>query len=242
MKRRPGGILERMTRYRIHRTRPAPLTRRTEEDQGTRTRLLEVAGQLFGEKGLERTTGKEICERAGTNTAAINYYFGGMEGLYAAVLEEAHHRFVPYASAAAAVAGKSDAQAQLEALLGLLVRALTGPASTSWALRVLGREIVAPSPSLEALREKEFLPKSRILRAIVSKLTGLPEDHPTVARGCISVLAPCFVLLLFDRPTLKRVFPKLSLTPHDADALVRHLVQYAVAGLSAVANEARKER
>ena len=31
---------------------------------------------------------------AGTNAAAINYHFGGIEGLYAAVLCEAHRRLI----------------------------------------------------------------------------------------------------------------------------------------------------
>jgi len=221
--------------------RPAVPPKREEDDQGTRRRLLETAGQVFAEKGFDRATGKEICERAGTNTAAVNYYFGGMDGLYAAVLHEAHSRFVTLDALSAAVAGKADARAKLEAILGLIIRTLTGPLVSSWALRVLGREIIAPSSALDVLREKEFLPKTRILRAIVGELMGLPEEHPAVARGCVSVMAPCFMLLLFDRRTLKRAFPTLGVTPEDAPALVRHLVQFALAGLSAVARDAREK-
>ena len=221
--------------------RPAVPPKREEDDQGTRQRLLETAGQVFAEKGFDRATGKEICERAGTNTAAVNYYFGGMDGLYAAVLHEAHSRFVTLDALSAAVAGKADARAKLEAILGLIIRTLTGPLVSSWALRVLGREIIAPSSALDVLREKEFLPKTRILRAIVGELMGLPEEHPAVARGCVSVMAPCFMLLLFDRRTLKRAFPTLGVAPEDAPALVRHLVQFALAGLSAVARDAREK-
>src|SRR5579871_1957766 len=85
------------------------------EDKTTRQRLLEVAGQVFAEKGFDRTTGKEICERAGINTAAVNYYFGGIDKLYAAVVEEAHSRFLTFAAAKAAIADKVDARAKLEA-------------------------------------------------------------------------------------------------------------------------------
>jgi hypothetical protein len=54
-------------------------------------------------------------------------------------------------------------------------------------------------------------------------------------------MAPAFLLLLFDRRTLKRAFPKLGLTAEDGSALVRHLVQFALAGLSAVADEAGQD-
>jgi AcrR family transcriptional regulator len=211
-----------------------------EEEQSTRRKLLETAGEVFAEKGFDRATGKEICERAGTNTAAVNYYFGGMEGLYAAVLWEAHSRLVTFDAISTAIAGKADARAKLEAILGLVVQALTGPVSSSWVLRVLGREIIAPSPAFDLLREKEFLPKTRILRGLVGELMGLPTDHPAVARGCISIVAPALLLLIFDRRTLKRGFPSLGLASEDSADLVRHMVQYALAGLAAVAADAQQ--
>src|SRR5437867_4556237 len=134
-----------MTREISSRSRPARRRRRANDRQDTPGQLLEAAGHVFAEKGFDRATGKEICERAGTNTAAINYYFGGMEGLYAAVLEEANGRLFTLEMVSAAVAGKPDAKSKLEALLGLIVGTLAGPVSSSWVLRVIGREIVAPS-------------------------------------------------------------------------------------------------
>ena len=84
-----------------------------EDRQRTQLQLLEAAGQEFAERGFDRTTAKEICERAGVNTAAVNYYFGGIEGLHAAVLEEARNRLFSADAISAAVVGKSDAKAKL---------------------------------------------------------------------------------------------------------------------------------
>jgi len=206
----------------------------------TRQRLLEVAGEVFAEKGFAAATGKEICQRAQANSAAVNYHFGSIEGLYRAALEEANRRLVSLDAVAAAVAGQSDAQAKLRALIGLLVRTLTGPASTSWAMRLIGREVVAPSPALDALRERELLPKMRILRGIVSELMRLPADHPAVARGSANVMAPCFLLLVCDRRTLKRMFPHFGFSSDDAELIIEHMVQFALAGLRTVAKTARK--
>src|ERR1700679_1016390 len=90
-----------MKRTGYGRTRSSSRAQR--DDQTTRERLLEVAGQVFAEKGFDRTTGKEICELAGINTAAVNYYYGGIEGLYAAVVQEANSRFVTFGEAAGAI-------------------------------------------------------------------------------------------------------------------------------------------
>jgi AcrR family transcriptional regulator len=221
-----------------YRTGSAP-PRREEAEQTTRQRLLEVAGQVFAEQGFDRATGKEICERAGTNTAAVNYYFGGIDGLYVAVIREARNRLISTEAVLAAVAGKADARSKLEAILELLARAVTGTAATSWAPRIFFREIVAPTAAFDEM-EKESLIRVRILRGIVSELTGLPEDHPAVARGCVSVIGACFPLLLFDRRMFRRMFPSLSLTPRDASTLARHLLQFALAGLDAISRDARR--
>jgi len=212
-----------------------------QDRQSTQLQLLEAAGQEFAEKGFDRTTAKEICERAGTNTAAVNYYFGGIEGLQAAVLEEARNRLFSVDAISAAVAGKKDAKTKLEAALTVVVRALTGPLSSSWVLRVLGREMVAPSLSMADMKDKVILPRARLLQQFIGELMKLPEDHPAVARGCISVMAPICMLIVADRRHLTRALPAFALKPDEAPALVRHMLQYALAGLEAVAREARKE-
>jgi TetR/AcrR family transcriptional regulator, regulator of cefoperazone and chloramphenicol sensitivity len=222
-------------RGRLGSSKPA------EDRQKTRLQLLEAAGQEFAERGFDRTTAKEICERAGTNTAAVNYYFGGIEGLHVAVLEEARNRLFSADAIAAAVAGKSDPKAKLEAILDLVAEALTGPLSSSWEFRVLGRELVAPSPAMLETKDKVILPRARLLRQFIAELMKLPEDHPAVARGCVSLMAPICMLILADRRHLARALPALKLGPDDAGALARHMFRYALAGLEAVARDARKE-
>ena len=208
-----------------------------EDRQTTQLQLLEAAGQEFAEKGFERTTAKEICERAGTNTAAVNYYFGGIEGLHAAVLEEARNRLFSADAVSKAVAGKSDPKAKLEAVLDVVARALTGPLSSSWVFRVLGRELVSPSSMLET-KEKVILPRARQLRQFIAELMKLPEDHPAVARGCVSLMAPICMLILADRDHLARALPAMGLKPDDAPAIARHMFRYALAGMEAVARDA----
>src|ERR1700722_18417882 len=105
--------------------------------QSTREHLLETAGQVFCEKGFAGATGKEICERSGANAAAVVYHFGGMDNLYSAVLQEARNRLAPSEALAAAVAQQTDPKAKLAAFIGLLVRVLSGPVSSTWAARLL---------------------------------------------------------------------------------------------------------
>jgi AcrR family transcriptional regulator len=211
------------------------------EKSDRRSDLLEAAGQIFAEKGFDRATGKEICERAEVNSAAINYYFGGMDKLHVAVLEEANRRFLSVETLSEALAGRTDPDEKLRVVITLAVEKLTSPMSSAWAFAVLGREIVAPSAAMAVLREAEIVPKSRIFRGIVAELMDLDPDHPAVARACLNLVAPLLVLVLMDRRTLKRVVPALGLSRAGAPRLAHHMFLYAMAGIEATAR-AESER
>lgn len=55
--------------------------------ENTRDRLIKVAMEMFAEHGYDKTSVRELAKLADANIAAINYHFGGKEGLYQAVLE-----------------------------------------------------------------------------------------------------------------------------------------------------------
>jgi AcrR family transcriptional regulator len=56
----------------------------------TRAELLAVATEVFAESGYSGARVDEIAERTRTTKRMIYYYFGGKEGLYMAVLENAY--------------------------------------------------------------------------------------------------------------------------------------------------------
>jgi AcrR family transcriptional regulator len=51
------------------------------QESGTRGQLLKSACKVFAEKGYREATIAEICEKAGANIAAVNYYFRDKESL-----------------------------------------------------------------------------------------------------------------------------------------------------------------
>ncbi len=190
---------------------------------------------MFAEKGFSGATGKEICERSGANAAAVVYHFGGMENLYRDCLQEARSRLAPSEALAAAVAGETDARAKLTAFIGLMVRVLSGPTSSTWAARLISREMVSPSAIFDEIRNKEMRARKSILEAIVAELTGLPREHPTVARACINIMAPFGILLLVSSPRIEKAFPVLSFGPESVEETTRHMVRFALGGLAALA-------
>ncbi len=201
----------------------------------TRRALLESAGEVFAEHGHAKATSKEICERAGANIAAVNYHFGSKDGLYAAVLQEAHARLVSIESMAATASSNVDARQKLRMFLSQIVRQLTSGGRSGWELRVLSREILSRSSMMSGLVEKQIAPKAQLLRGIVAEVMKLPPDHPAVSRSIVNIMGPVLMLLVTDRTIQKKVAPHLEL---DEEAMTEHFVTYALGGLEAVARKA----
>jgi len=53
----------------------------------TKTRLLDAAETLFADHGIAETSLRDITAHAEANLAAVNYHFGGKDGLLAAVFD-----------------------------------------------------------------------------------------------------------------------------------------------------------
>lgn len=205
-----------------------------EHKAGARARLLEAAGQVFAEQGFEAATGKEIAERAGVNAAGVNYHFGSLEGLCAAVLAAARDRLVTSEAFAEIAARPEPPEEKLRALIRLVVGAIrTG--RSGWALRLLGREVTAPSPVGLGLLISTVRPRVRLLRSLVGQIIDRPEDDPEVALACISIVAPLQLLLIADRKIIHGLHPALNLPAMDEDALVDHFFGFAMAGLARIA-------
>ena len=57
-------------------------------EKDCRANLIAAGTTLFAEKGFNGVGLREIANAAGANLSMISYYFGGKEGLYAAVLNQ----------------------------------------------------------------------------------------------------------------------------------------------------------
>jgi AcrR family transcriptional regulator len=201
----------------------------------TRNELLEAAGAIFAEHGYARATSKEICERAGANMAAVNYHFGGKDGLYSAVLEEAHHRLVSLESVEATALSDLDPRIKLRLLLTRIINEIARRDQGGWELRVLGREVLSQSPLIEGLLNNQIAPKAKLVRGILAQIMELPADHPAVSRAVVSVMGPCIFLILVNKDLQRKIAPNFDPRP---EALVEHMLTFVLAGMRAVARKA----
>lgn len=200
----------------------------------TRARIIESAGQLFGSAGFAETTSKAIASHAGVDLASINYHFGNRDGLYKAVLAEAHRRLINLEELQRIASSDTAAPQRLRELIELIVSRAMGP--TGWNAHVLARELLSPSSHLDVLFEEEMPPKFRNVAGILGEISGIPVDDPALIRCAISVGAPCAVLFVARR-TESPLARQIERLPQAA--LVQHLLTFALGGLEAVGREYR---
>lgn len=200
------------------------------DGEATRSRILAAAGELFATQGYAETSNKAIAELAQVDLASINYHFGNRGGLYQAVLAHAHGSLLDVGALQQLVGSAMPPASKLRVLTEQLVlRATQEP--QAWQLRVLAREILAPSSHLKILLQDEALPKILLLRGLLSQVSGIPAEDPALTRCLLNVLAPCLMLLVGGRDFPG---PMQELFQLPAQATADHLYCFALGGLEAV--------
>jgi TetR/AcrR family transcriptional regulator, regulator of cefoperazone and chloramphenicol sensitivity len=202
----------------------------------TRKRLLDVAGEVFAEKGFDRTTIREVCRRANANIAAVNYHFGDKRKLYTAAfdysltcVDEQQH-----------LAPDTDESAEdrLREFIRRFLRRLLDPGRPSWHSRLLAREMSEPTGALEAMVRREIRPRYEVLQGIVQELAG--EVSPRVIAKCAASVVGQMMHYHFARPVLKLVSPVYGDLEKHVEELADHVTRFSLAGILAIAARYRK--
>ena len=136
-----------------------------------RDELLNAAGEIFAEKGFTPATVREICQRAGANLAAVNYYFGDKERLYIEAVKHAR-RLRERQQPLPAWSIDTPPAEKLRIFVTTLVRRIVGTDGAPWQLRLLIREIMEPTKACEELVQEAFRPDFQLLLSILNDLTG----------------------------------------------------------------------
>lgn len=195
----------------------------------TKQKILQSAGQLIAQHGFAQTTNKAIAQMAEVDLAAINYHFDGRDGLYKAVLAEAHQHFldekVLIAIANAAIAPEQ----KLAQLFETLITNVT--TIERWYSKIFILEMLSPSPYLIEFIETNALTKFQLILKIVSEIIDIDVNNPILMPSVLSIIAPIFVMILANKDFSNPVQVISAMPKQD---LVEHFKTFSLAGLAAV--------
>jgi AcrR family transcriptional regulator len=205
---------------------------KSSEDRETRARLLHAAARLFAERGYARVTVRDICKKARANVAAVNYHFGGKDGLYRAVMRHAMET-MQATTAAASEAGRGlPAAERIRAYVAVFADRLLGVHHETWIHQLMLREMSDPTPALAMVAEEVLKPRMVYLSSAIAELLHCEPDDPRVLRCALSVTCQ-FNSLLWTRAAAKLLGAEAGV-PGSIDEIAEHIARFSLGGMKAV--------
>jgi len=200
------------------KTRPSP-----EEIQD---RIIRAAGEVFGARGFDGTTIRQITSRAGVNVAAVNYYFRDKAELYVRVLREA--KSCTRELALLELSGSPEEQ--LRDFIFAFVRQLLDPARPVWHVQVITQEMLHPTPALDVLVREMTEPLFRQVRSMVGAVAAVKLPDRQLDLLTSSILGQC-LFYVRSRPMLERLAPELSRGSERIEWIAEHITSFSLAAL-----------
>jgi AcrR family transcriptional regulator len=205
----------------------------------TRTKLLDAAGQVFADSGFQAATVREICARAGVNVALVNYHFGDKLELYTEVLRQSIG-----ASGNGIIRQAIDSTAPPEVAFRELIHAMLQRVCRAdrpgWQFRLMVHEFAQPTPAMSSVIDETMKPVYNRFRELIGIILDLPPDHDEVRLSTHSVIAQV-VHYAHARHVVSRVWPELDLNPERIAQIAKHIADFSLAGLYAIAPAPRRK-
>ncbi|MBI3563294.1 MAG: CerR family C-terminal domain-containing protein [Gammaproteobacteria bacterium] len=202
----------------------------------TRRRLIEAASDIFIEQGYQATKIRDIVKHAKANLAAINYHFGGKEGLYNAVIQSTATLVFQEQSQSVAAHSTLTPEDQLKEYVRIfLKRLLDDTVQARWG-KLIARETVEPTAAFDMIIEKFIMPAHGDLKNIVHAVLGQDVDEENVKRGAMSVIGQCLYYQIARR-VIGHLDPDFHFTPATIDRLAEHITAFSLGGLRELAQK-----
>ena len=217
---------------------PAPRAKRLREIPGeaTRRRILDVAEQLFAERGFGAVSLREIVMKAGTNVASVHYHFGSKEELVRQVFARRAppvlDQIEELLDEAAAYAGRPDYLDRV--VLAIIAPSIRGRSAEDHGARIFNRlRSHLVTENLEFADSIFDIVYRKVSRRVLAVLqVALPDLPPNELAWKLHVI---FGAQHATTTWVGRVHPTLSSTyrPDDLEEALAYLVPIFVAVLRA---------
>ncbi|MCD4831204.1 MAG: CerR family C-terminal domain-containing protein [Anaerohalosphaeraceae bacterium] len=200
----------------------------------SRENLLRAAAEVFAEKGYQKATVAQICQKAGSNIASVNYHFTSKDELYIAVWKKAFEHALQVYPADGGLDQTATPPQRLGALIHCLLHRILDDGTLGFAGQILLRELGEPTEVIGNIMLDVVAPLRKLARNILSELLG-PAANERNLRFCeLSIVHQCLATSFRrSRKNFPRVFED-EITIEIIDELAEHITLFSLAGISAV--------
>lgn len=198
--------------------------------EDTRERLIAAAREVFSQNGFQGATVREICRRAEANVAAVNYHFGGKDGLLAEALNFAPLKALQKKNTAADGCPKMRLQLFIHDFMLMLL----DEKNVSLQCRIMARELADPTPALDQIVREAIAPLHEFLGQLLREIVGKNMSEAVLRRSVYSIFGQC-LFYRHSHPVLQRLSPKLRYDHKEINAIAAHIAAFSLAGIERLA-------
>ncbi|MEO6299571.1 MAG: CerR family C-terminal domain-containing protein [Paracoccaceae bacterium] len=190
----------------------------TPPPSGTRAALIAAGLNLFGHRGFEATSTRQLAVQAGTNVASIAYHFRGKDGLRVACAAEVVRQFhlAVGSSEATPPTSQQAARLRIEEMARAFILFLTGSHAADDLTAFLLREITQNSPVIDQIYTAMMEPKHRELCALWGIATGQPPESAVVRLSVFAFLGQMLYFRIGHQIVERRMGWTIGTSPNAA--------------------------
>jgi AcrR family transcriptional regulator len=193
----------------------------------TKIRILDAAEKLFGMRGFDSTSLRDITAEAEVNLAAVNYHFQSKDSLMEAVI---CRRIEPVNRRRLELLEAAGDNPTVEQILRAFLSPVIVELKISSVAPLLGRALADPGQFLERIVRPQFAPLGQRFAEALGR--ALPELSPAEITWRQHFMVGGMTHLLMWRPYLKEMTGGLC-DSSDREALLDRAVLFFGAGFRA---------
>jgi AcrR family transcriptional regulator len=204
-----------------------------------RNRLLDVAEELFSERGFADTSIRDITVEAKCNVASVNYHFGGKEKLYTDVWR--HHLLLLRDNQIASIErvmsenqGTPCLEDLLKSFAETFIGSLVDETKSSRLLKLMMREMLDRHLPPDMFADEVIKPTlGAMQKALLKTCPGLQESR-------IALIVFSIVGQLIHAVRVRTMFGQSDgqdLPIFDLAEMVDHIIKFSAGGIQACVGE-----
>ena len=201
----------------------------------TRDRILKAAERLFADRGYDETSIRAIVAKARVNQAAINYHFGGKDGLYREILRAAIRALTERQLAHAQEMKRMSREQALGEFIRHQLHPLAERDEVSRYLRIFNWEAVRPTPVYRKLVSEEAAPFLGLAVDLIRRFLPM-ADRRTLIMAAVWLVGQCSIFVR-NREQLANAPVSLILDEAAIEQLTTLVSGWALAGLAHANNK-----
>ncbi|GAB4388288.1 MAG: TetR family transcriptional regulator [Thermodesulfovibrionales bacterium] len=202
------------------------------DDKTTRQKLLEAGESLFLKRGYEGVSVRELSEKAGVNSALINYHFQGKRNLYREVfrkrLAEIGAKRMAALEEAVGEGGTPDLARVIRAYVSGFLGEMLSSRDMERLLDIVSREMSHSGIATDIMVKEIAAPLHRLLKDAIKR--ARPHLSDEKASLCIISVTGQMFHFVRAREIIKRITGH-GYTKEFVDEVVEHITEFSLRGI-----------